>query len=260
MLTSAPAAQRSLRVIQSIDECVSPEERRRRLMVALSSGLAWFVLLLLAIAFFVAIPIVVAGWILNWLLSEYHVRRLQALGTTASPEQFPEVAAAMAEVCRQFQLVAVPPVIILGHEQMNAFAIRFARKKVVVLLSKTLEGVADHPAELRFILGHELGHILLDFSWRGRFEIYKPAAYRAAREMTCDNCGCAAAGELPAAKHALKRLVAGNLLVDRLNEDYLQAEADHLYSGFTGWLLRRYLTYPPLGRRLQGVTEFASAK
>ncbi|HEY2952902.1 MAG TPA: hypothetical protein VGK40_09980, partial [Verrucomicrobiae bacterium] len=58
---------------------------------------------------------------------------------------------------------------------------------------------------------------------------------------------------------ALKRLGIGNPLVNRLNETYLVSEANYIYSGLTGWLLKQYLTYPPLGRRLLNVTEFYNA-
>ena len=70
-----------------------------------------------------------------------------------------------------------------------------------------------------------------------------------ARELTCDNCGCASAGNLEAANAGLKRLAVGNRLLDRLNDDFLVAESKYIYSGLTGWLLKQYLTYPPLGKR-----------
>jgi Zn-dependent protease with chaperone function len=195
-------------------------------------------------------------WLINWLMSEYNVRKLQAVGTAATQEQFPEIWEALTAVCQKYEVKQLPRVIIVNDSQINAFALRFARKKVVVLLSKTLEGVLDQPDELRFFLGHEVAHTCLDHGLRGTFELYKPAAYKAARELTCDNCGCAAAGNLEAVKTALKRLGIGNLLTNRLNEAYLVYEADYIYSGFTGWLLKQYLRYPPLGRRLQNVTDF----
>ena len=146
------------------------------------------------------------SWIANWLLSEYNVRKLQAVGTTSTSEQFPEINQALEDVCAQFGVAHAPLVIVINMSAVNAFAIKFARKKVIVLLSETLEGILDKPAELRFILGHEMAHVLLDHGKRGMFELSKPAAYKAAREMTCDNLGCAAAGNLASSKTVLKRL------------------------------------------------------
>ena len=44
---------------------------------------------------------------------------------------------------------------------------------------------------------------------------------------------------------ALKRLGAGNALHSRLNDDYLEREANYLYSGLSGWFLRQYLRILP---------------
>lgn len=148
--------------------------------------------------------------------------------------------------------------VVINDSSLNAFAIKFARKKVIVLVSETLEGVLDRPEELRFIIGHELAHVVLDHGARGIFEIYKPASYRAARELTCDNAGLVSAGDLESGKIMLKRLGVGNKLHDRLNEGYLQAEARYLYSGITGWFLKQYLTYPPLGKRIANITQFCT--
>lgn len=255
----APASPH-LKAVRRVGACVSREEKKKRFGVALTNGLIWFALALATVATMGGLLVLWAiTWALNHLLSEYHVRKLQALGTTATETQFPEVVHALHEVCEQFGVADCPKVIILNMSETNAFAIRFARKKVIVLLSEMLEGILERPAELRFILGHELAHIVLDHGARGRFELYKPAGYKAAREMTCDNCGCAAAGDLGAAKTALKRLGVGNALHDRLDEPTLAAEAEHIYSGLTGWLLKQYLTYPPLGKRLGNIAEFDAA-
>jgi Zn-dependent protease with chaperone function len=245
--------------IRSIKECLSAEERKKRLGVALIGGLIWLVLLLFAIATMGTILIGYAFvWIINRIFAEYNVRKLIAYGTTATADQFPEIARALDDVCNRFEVAERPRMVVINHSSLNAFAIKFAKKKVIVLLSETLEGVLDKPEELRFIIGHELAHILLDHGARGIFEIYKPASYRAARELTCDNAGLVCAGDLEGGKVMLKRLGVGNELHDRLNEGYLQAEARYIYSGITGWFLKQYLTYPPLGKRIANITQFCT--
>ena len=76
--------------------------------------------------------------------------------------------------------------------------------------------------------------------------------------MTCDNAGVVSSCDLENAKAVLKRLGVGNKLHNRLNEDYLQAEARYIYSGITGWFLKQYLTYPPLGKRIANITQFCT--
>jgi Zn-dependent protease with chaperone function len=244
--------------VRRVAQCVAPEERRKRLGTAFLSLLVYlFGLLLIAATFGVMLLFYLAGWVLNRLLAEYNVRRLQSFGTEATPGSFPEVVRELKACCDQFGIAEPPKVIVINDAAVNAFAIRFAKKRVIVLLSETLEGVLDKPAQLRFILGHELGHHLLDFGSRRFLEVYKSASFRAARELTCDNCGTATAGGADPAVAALKRLGVGHALHTRLDDAELAAEARYLESGLTGWLLRQYLTYPPLGRRIGNVKGFA---
>jgi Zn-dependent protease with chaperone function len=255
---SAPS-QSALSRIRSVKECISREERKQRFSVILLNGLVWFASLIFTAATWgLAAILYLVGKGTAWFLSEFNVRRLQSLGCAVSERQFPEVASAIKEVCEQFQVAQIPRVLVINVSATNAFAVKSARHKVIVLLSQTLEGVLDKPAELRFLLAHEMAHIVLDHGFRGVFEIMKPAAYKAPRELTCDNCGVAAAGSLDSAKTVLKRLGAGNELYGRLREEVLIEEADYIYSGLSGWLLKRHLKYPPLGKRILNVTKFAT--
>lgn len=243
--------------IQSVQQCISREEQSKRFGVTAINSFIWLILIILFMLSMGALLLIYAiSWLVNWLLSEYNVKKLQALGTTATGRQFPEIAEALKAVCDKYGVTTVPKVIVINESSINAFALKFARKKVVVLLSNTLEGILHNPAELRFFLGHEVAHIVLDFGARGAFELYKPAAYKVARELTCDNCACAASGSLDAAKRALKRTGVGNLLIDRLDDESLVSEAKYIYSGLSGWLLKQHLTHPPLGKRIENVTQF----
>lgn len=254
------SSRRGLPAVTSVKQCIARDEKKKRLSAMMVSLLLWLLLGLFAIASYGILLIVwLISWVIRRMLSEYNVRKLQAVGTVATPDQFPEVAQALSDICDQFTVKQPPKVIILNSSEVNAFALRFARKKVIVLLSQVLEGILDQPGQLRFILAHEMGHLVLDDSFGGKFLIYRPASFKAARELTCDNCGCAAAGDLESAKTALKRLGVGNKLFPRLSEQFLEVEANYIYSGITGWLLKQYLSYPPLGRRISNVTGFHQA-
>jgi Zn-dependent protease with chaperone function len=243
--------------VSSIKQCISHEEKKKSFGVNLINVLVWLVLAFFTAATWgVLLVLWFFTWFINRILSEYHVRKLQAVGTAATMEQFPEVAEALSGVCGQFQVKQKPRVIIINGSEVNAFALRFARKRVIVLLSQVLEGIIDQPGQLRFILGHELCHLVLDDSFSGKFKIYRPASFKSAREFSCDNCGCAAAGDLESAKTTLKRVGVGNTLYPRLNEKFLEAESKYIYSGLTGWLIKQYLTHPPLGRRLTSMADF----
>ncbi|MFA4985497.1 MAG: M48 family metallopeptidase [Candidatus Brocadiia bacterium] len=244
--------------VNSVSDCISDEEKKQRTSITIVNSIVWLLLTISTAAtlgiFLVVIFIV---WFTNWLLSELNVRKLQLLGTSVSPEQFPEVYTAAREACTKLGVEELPRIIVINSGEMNAFALKFARKRVIVLLSRTLEGIIDNPAELRFLLGHELAHNVLNHGWRGTFEIYTSPAYKAAREMTCDNCGLAAADDISMAKQALKRLAVGNELYTRIKDKHLEKEAEYIYSGLAGWLLKQQATYPSFGRRISNIDQFA---
>ena len=55
----------------------------------------------------------------------------------------------------------------------------------------------------------------------------------------------------------IRRLCVGNRLSERLDELELKKEALSIYSGFSGWLLRRKLSHPPAGTRITNIDGFA---
>lgn len=248
-----------MKSVTSFADCISDLERKQRLTVYVVS--VFFILIWLLFAFatyglFVLLSVIV--WLINYLLAEYNVRKLQAVGVTVSPRQFPEVHAAASEVAQRFSTPMPDRIVVLPVSSMNALAIRFAQKKVVVLFSELLEGIIDHPDQLRALLAHEMCHSVLDHGPRRYFELYKPARFKQGRELTCDNAGLVAAGNFTAAKELLRRLAAGNRLSPRLNEQGLLDDATHVESGLVGWLIKQYLTHPPVGSRIRNIEYFGS--
>jgi Zn-dependent protease with chaperone function len=248
--------------ITQFQQCISTEEKKGRASVTLVNVVIWLFLIFLTTCSFGALLLVAfVGWLLRSLFAEYNVRKLQALGTTASPDQFPAVAEAVTSVCERFNFAKRPRVIVLSSGETNAFAMKFARKRVMVILSELLEGIIERPEEVRALVAHEMCHNALDHGPRGVFEIYKSARYKAGRELTCDNAGLVAAENLDSAKTLIKKLCVGPKLYDHLSDRALITEAGYLYSGFVGWLLRGHLTHPPAGARLENLDRFwASAE
>jgi Zn-dependent protease with chaperone function len=240
--------------ISNINDCVSDKERSQRAGVFIMNIFAWIFAILVSYGSLIIIfPL---SLIFQSILAEYHIRKLEAIGATVSSDQFPEIDQALNDVCQQFGILNKPRVIVLSSGESNAFAVLFAKKQCILILSELLEGIIDNPAELRFLLAHEVCHTVLDQGFRGHFEIYKPAAYRQARELTCDNAGMAASADLSSAQVVLRKLCVGRKLYSKLQDNVLIADAERIYSGFTGWIVKQYLTHPPVGTRLQNVASF----
>jgi Zn-dependent protease with chaperone function len=244
-------------VVVSFDDCISNEEQKQRISVLLINILIWMGLILAVVSTFgVVLIFFLFGKLIQWIFSEYNVRKLQAYGCTISEDQFPSVLKAADEVCERFGIENHYRIILIPSGELNAFAIKFARKKVVVILTEMLEAVIETPDQLRALLGHELCHTILDHGWRNTFEIYKPMRYKAARELTCDNAGLIASGNLDATKILLKKLCVGRRMFKLVDESALKAESQQIYRGLTGWLVRQYLSHPPAGARLKNVEQF----
>lgn len=245
--------------IHSIEQCISSEEKKQRFGVTVVNALLWVAMLIATVASFGGFIIIAAiTWFLNYLFSELNVRKLLALGAGVSPQQFPAVYQAMKDVKEQFRITQEIRVLVIARGDTNAFSIRFAQKRVILILSELLEGVIDHPEELRALLAHEMCHQVLDHGWRGRFELYKPMKYRMARELTCDNAGYAASGNLESTITLMKKTCVGQHLHNRLSTQALVEEARYLYSGIVGYFLRRSLSHPPTGARVENLQRFAA--
>ena len=247
----------ALSSISNLKECVSDSERKQRFGVVTINVIVWLFigLMVVSTAGFVLI-FAVPGLILHWLLAEYNVRKVQALGVTISKRQIPQLQQMADEVCARFGIERTPKIIVINSGESNAFSLRFARKKVIILLSDLLYGVSQNPSEVKFILGHEICHAVMDHGLRGVLEIYKPAKYKQARELTCDNAGLVAAGSLDGSLTALRKLCVGHRLHKWLDNSALIEEANQIYSGLTGWLVRQHLSHPPAGSRIENLARF----
>ena len=172
------------------------------------------------------------------------------------PEQFPELHARVDELARRMGLRRTPDVYLMqGNGALNAFATRFLRAHMVVLLSDLLEACGDSAAARDMVIGHELGHIRAGHL-RGRwlllpasFVPFLGSALSRAREYTCDRYGFAAAGDRDAALRGLAILAAGGRYGPHVNLTALIRQRHDLRSV---WLLiGEWLgSHPPLSKRV----------
>jgi hypothetical protein len=172
------------------------------------------------------------------------------------PEQFPELHARVEELARRLGLRRTPDVYLMQQDgALNAFAMRFMRRRMVVLLSDLLEACGDNSAARDMIIGHELGHIRAGHL-RGRwllmpasFVPFLGSALSRAREYTCDRYGCAAAGDRDGALLGLAILSAGGRYGPLVNRTALMRQRRDLRSAWM--LVGEWLgSHPPLSKRV----------
>ena len=182
-----------------------------------------------------------------------------------SPQQFPALHAVVADDAARLGFRTTPTAFLYNSNGLfNAFARRALGGRFVYLTSALVE--ANDDAQVRFVVGHELGHHaaghlnpwlnLLKFP--AHFVPFLARAYSRARESTCDAVGFRLSGDAKTAQSALTMLGCG---CRRLNaglncEAFAAQEAE--VPGFFGWLTEVCSTHPRLTRRVRAISALAA--
>jgi hypothetical protein len=182
--------------------------------------------------------------------------------------QLPELYAAFRQVCQQLGVAqgtagyeplgatkAPALYVVQSGGVLNAFATRFSGRDFVVVYSDFLEALGPASPEMKFILGHELGHIksrhILKqlFLGPGMFFPLIGPAYRRAWESSCDRYGAFAAQDIEGSLRAMMVLSGGKEHGRTLSADAFAGQhADE--RGFFVSLHELTATYPTLSRRV----------
>ena len=190
----------------------------------------------------------------------YHVKNLHS----------PKLGELVAECSLKLQPGEVD-VYLVDKNQMNAYTFGINSPKVLVLYTSLLKVLT--PGELKFIIGHEMGHVALGHTWLntivgGLAGIPAPFGaaillYAAFRwwnrrcEFSSDRAGLLACGNLNLAVAALVKLVAPEIRTQREFEQAL-AMIDAQDDEVTNRLAEAFQSHPMLIRRINKLREYAS--
>src|SRR6202522_1807881 len=160
-----------------------------------------------------------------------------------SERQYPHIYALVRDGAYILDLPDVPEVFVTQSPVVNAMAL--GRDKPFIVITTGMVNLYD-PEELRWVVGHELGHILSGHAvYRTMLLILLRLASRAAflpialaltaiiwgleewfrkSELSCDRAGLLAGQDLDAARRALMKL-AGGAQLSELNPDAFREQA-----------------------------------
>ncbi|MEM9192224.1 MAG: M48 family metallopeptidase [Myxococcota bacterium] len=201
----------------------------------------------------------------------------QLLGTTVkvTPRQFPSLYK-ITEECAEALGVPVPTLYVANSPVMNAYTFGTDDDAFIVVHSALI----DHyePDELRFVIGHETGHIqnkhvvygtvliLLKQSAAAILKFIAPPIdvalnswYRRA-EITCDRAGLLCCGDLESAARAFLKLGCGSQKL--YGEFDVQEYVDQAQEGRSGVgrLAELFATHPYLPKRIEALQVFAESE
>lgn len=178
--------------------------------------------------------------------------QMRLSGVRITPTQFPEGYKMLVEAAKAHGLRRVPDAyVVLGNGMINAFASGHGHRRFVAIYSDLFEigGQARDPDALRFIIGHEVGHIaaghvsyfrLLGISAFQNVPFLASILSRA-QEYTADNFGyryCPAGAE-----GTIRTLSAGKYLNKEVNFQEFADRAVYERGLFT-WLANLNMSHP----------------
>ncbi|HNU51499.1 MAG TPA: M48 family metallopeptidase [Verrucomicrobiota bacterium] len=163
-------------------------------------------------------------------LDDVTLAHLNVAGVEVRPGQFPGRPELLRIVqdCARMLHIPTPRVFVVNDPARNAHTMNF--KEPVIVVNSGLLNAHRDPAELRFILGHEMGHIKCghvkwQMALRGVLETFRvsdaipeeagvapflPLFWEAREaEMSADNAGLICCQDLTVAEETLVRLVTG---------------------------------------------------
>ncbi|MGO1284252.1 MAG: M48 family metallopeptidase [Brachybacterium sp.] len=186
--------------------------------------------------------------IILWVARAMMYAQMRATAVRMSPTQFPEGYRMVAEAAQEFGMRRVPDAYVqMGSGVLNAFASGHGFRRFVVIHSDMFEvgGRTRDPEALRFVIGHEVGHLAAGHVSYFRLVFMNVlsmipilgTAFSRAQEFTADNYGYAYA---PAGAPGVMGVLSGGKYLNaevNVNELADRAATDpSLFVHIVNWL------------------------
>lgn len=182
-----------------------------------------------------------------------------------SEQQFPHLHKMVQEGAQALGLKDVPQAFVYNSSGvMNAMALTLVgRTRYIWLTSQLID--ADDEEQVKFVIGHELGHHVAGHLDTFPSLLHFPAyivpflaqAYSRGRELTCDRVGYIVSNNLQASRTALQMLACGSAkLNSQMNPAAFEAQ-EKMVPSIAGFFLHIFSPYPRLTRRVEAVGQFS---
>ena len=170
-----------------------------------------------------------------------------ASAVRASEQQFPKLYQMLLDGAYVLDMPRVPELFITQTPLVNAMAL--GTDKPFIVINTGMVDLMDED-EIRFIIGHEIGHVLsghavyrtmlfhlvnlaarlalVPFAWLGlKAVIWGLEEWYRKSELSCDRAGLLAAQDVPAARRALMKTAGGSRLAEFSHDAFLEQAREY---------------------------------
>jgi hypothetical protein len=220
------------------------------------------------IALVVVAAIVASVWFVTRLASAIYLGNF----VKVSPDNFPEIDAAVAEYKQLFGYGGQIDVYIYENGSFNAFVVPLLRRKCILINSEVVAN-AQSDNEVRWIVARFIGSLASKhyrFSWLqtmiGSIEKimmfnmllypYERAVVKSGDQLALH----AIDGDLASALRASQKFMVGGPLGDRVNLSGLLRQHEAIRGSFFGWLAQCMSPFPHTTTRVVNLVRFASRR
>jgi Zn-dependent protease with chaperone function len=201
--------------------------------------------------------------------------QLLGQGVKVGPKQFARIHA-IATDCARVLSVPVPQLYVVNSPVVNAYTFGTEEQSFIVLHSALVDNLSE--SELRFVIGHETGHIqnkhvvygtvliLLTTAAQAVIGVFVEPALMPLRawfrraEITCDRAGLLCSRDLDAGVSSFMKLAIGSsrLFAEMDVDTYVEQLEEGRAS--IGRYLEAFATHPYLPKRIAALRAFAESE